>query len=178
MAKRIKQMEIDALKSAFTDVRDMVLLSYTGMDSVADNQMRTELRKKNVRLKLVKNSLARRVLGDLGVDAGAVWDGPTYVAWGSNSLAELSRTLDGLAKKSLKVKIQMKGAVIEGQPISFDKALTMPTREEAIAKVVMLAISPARRIAAQLQAAGGRLASQIKELAKKGEEAPAEAAAS
>ena len=91
---------------------------------------------------------------------------------GAGGLAELSRTLEGIAKKSLKVKIQMKGAVIEGQPIPFEKALTIPTRAEAIAKVVALALSPARRIAAQLTAPGGRLVSQLKELAKKGEAAP------
>jgi large subunit ribosomal protein L10 len=176
MAKRIKQMEIDALKATFDGVRDMVLLSYSGMDSVADNAMRAELRKKKIRLKLVKNTLARRVFGEMGVDAGKVWEGTTYVAWGAGGLAELSRTLEGLAKKNVKVKIQMKGAVVEGQPIAFARALTMPTRTEAIAKVVMMALSPARRIAAQLTAPGGRLVSQLKELAKKSEGAPAEAA--
>ena len=62
MSKQIKQMEMDALGKVFEGVRDLVALSISGLDSRADNQLRLNLRKKNIRLHVVKNSLARRVL--------------------------------------------------------------------------------------------------------------------
>src|SRR5215470_9275970 len=97
MSKAIKQMEMDALKNTFKDVRDLVVLSVTGVDCQADNKLRLSLRKKNIRLQVVKNSLARRVFGDIGLGVAPdspYWTGSTVMAWGSNSIAELSRTID------------------------------------------------------------------------------------
>src|SRR5690349_243559 len=117
MSKRIKQLEMDSLKKTFQGVQDMVLLSSTGVNCQADNQMRLGLRKKNIRLQVVKNSLARRVFEEIGIKLGNCWEGPTSVAWGSGSIAELSRELDGLIKKNDQIKV--KTAVVEGQEIPF-----------------------------------------------------------
>src|SRR5271165_6900459 len=104
MSKQVKQLEMDALRATFQDVRDMVVLSTTGVACTADNQMRLGLRKKNIRFHIVKNSLARRVFNELGVELGDIWSGPTALAWGAGSLAELSRELAAVAKKNDKIK--------------------------------------------------------------------------
>src|SRR5579884_3290405 len=96
MSKQIKQMEMDALKETFGDVRELVLLSVSGLTSTADNQLRANLRKKNIRVQMVKNSLARRVFGDLGISIpqdSPYWVGTTWMAWGPDSVAELSQEL-------------------------------------------------------------------------------------
>lgn len=169
MAKQIKQMEMAALKRTFQGVRDMVLLTATGIDCQTDNQMRLGLRKKNIRLQIVKNSLARRVFDEMGLKINGVWEGPTLVAWGAESLAELSKELDALARKNKGLK--PKGAVSEGQKIEFATALTMPTRIEAIGRVIQLALSPASRISGQLRGPGGQICGQIKSIGDKKEEA-------
>ena len=88
----------------------------------------------NIRLQVIKNSLARRVFGEMGIKASdPVWAGPTTVAWGATSLSELSRELDTAFKKNDKVKF--KGAVAEGQEVTFEQALKMPTKAEAIGRV-------------------------------------------
>ena len=46
MSKVIKQLEMDALKHTFQDVRDLVVMSVSGVDCQADNRMRLSLRKK------------------------------------------------------------------------------------------------------------------------------------
>jgi large subunit ribosomal protein L10 len=174
MSKQIKQMEMDALGRTFAEVRDLVLLSVTGMPAQAENQLRLALRKKNIRLQVVKNSLARRVFDRLGLKADSVWEGPTTLAWGGGSLAELSRELDTALRKNDKVKF--KGAVADGQPVTFAQALKMPTRTEAIGRVVSLVLSPAARIAGALRGPAGRVAGQVKTLRER-EGAPAEGAA-
>src|SRR5262249_39185970 len=143
MSKQIKQMEMDALKATFEGVRDLVVLSIQGLTSQADNQLRLTLRKKKIFVKQVKNSLTHRVFDELGMKVGGPWEGPTTLAWGAGSLAELSRELDTLFKKNDKVKF--KGAIAEGQAVTFKQALAMPTRAEAIGRVVGLALSPASR---------------------------------
>src|SRR5262245_8109405 len=145
MSKQIKQMEMDALKDAIKDVRDLVVLSTSGLSAQVDNQIRLALRKKQIRLQVVKNTLARRVFGELGLQSGEVWEGPTTLAWGSNSIAELSKELEGVVKKNEKA-IKVKGAVADGQSVTFKQALAMPTRAGAIARVIQLALSPASRI--------------------------------
>src|SRR5947209_14158591 len=106
MSKAIKQMEMDALKQTFQDIRDMVILSASKVSCQEDTQLRTALRKKNIRLRVVKNSLARRVFDELGMAVHQCWEGPTTLAWGSNSLAELSKELETLTRKSGKIKFK------------------------------------------------------------------------
>jgi large subunit ribosomal protein L10 len=173
MSKQVKQMQMTALKQTFQDVRDLVFLSISGLSCQEDNQMRLGLRKKNIRLQVVKNSLARRVFGELGLQAKSPWEGTTTLAWGANSIAELSRELDALAKKNPKIKV--KSAVAEGQEIAFQTALTMPTRTEAIGTIIGMAVGVASQIAGQIAGPAAQIAGQIQTIAEKKPEEPATA---
>ena len=187
MSKVIKQMEMDALRSAFQEVRDAVVLSVSGLNCQLEGALRLTLRKKNIRLKTVKNSLTRRVFDDLGIRIGAdspVWIGPTAFAWGAGSVSELSRAIDDELKKSknaaaYKDKVNIKGALADGQVITFEQALKMPTKAEAVGRIVNLALSPGSRLVGQFRGPASRLASQLKTLSEVPEgasPAPAEAA--
>src|SRR4051794_37469426 len=97
MSKQIKQMEIDDIKGTFKNVRDMVVLSIEKLSSLGEYTLRAQLRKKGVRLKQVKNSLCRLALKDLNFavpDKSPYWEKSTILAWGANSIAELSREID------------------------------------------------------------------------------------
>src|SRR5262249_22804749 len=160
-------MEMDALNKAFHGVRDFVFLSVSGVNAQADNQLRLTLRKKNIRLQVVKNSLARRGFDQLGLKTAGdgFWAGPPLLAWGGARVAELSRELETLTKKNDKIKV--KGAVADGQEVTFKQALAMPTQPEAIGRVISLALSPAVRLVSQILAPAGRIAGQIKTLREK-----------
>ena len=106
MSKQIKQMEMDALKNTFHGLQDLVFLSSSGVNCTTDNQTRLAMRKKKIHFQVVKNSLARRVFTDLGLKLDKGWDGPTTIAWGAGSVAELSRELEGLIKKNDKIKVK------------------------------------------------------------------------
>lgn len=174
MSKVIKQMQMDALKRDFNGVRDLVMLSVVGLDAIAENQIRLGLRKKGIRLQQVKNSLARRVFSDMGLSVKTGWEGATTVAWGAGSVAELSKEIETVVKKYDK-KMKVKTAVADGQEVGFDIALKMPTRAEAIGRVVMLALSPARRVAGQIVGPASQVCGQIKGIkdSKKDEAPPA-----
>jgi large subunit ribosomal protein L10 len=181
MSKAIKQMEMDALRQRFAGVREMVLLSVSGLNCTADNQLRAALRKKNIRVQMVKNSLARRVFKDLGLGISPeseFWARSTWVAWGTPSAAELSQELDKTVKDNkYKGKVTVKGGVVEGQPVAFDVMLKMPTKAQALGTIVGMIIGPASQIASQIIGPASQIASQINTIAeKKPEEAPAAAA--
>lgn len=176
MSKKVKQMEMDALKQTFEGVRDLVVLTTAGIPCQADNQLRLQLRKKNIRLQMVKNSLCRKIFDGMGIKLDQAWGGSTIMAWGGDSVAELSKTLEAALKKL--PKLTVKTAVAEGQQISFKTALTMPTRQEAIGQVLSMIIGPAAQIAGCIAGPAGQIAGQIQTLSeKKPEEAPAAEAA-
>ena|ERR1017187_9267876 len=174
MSKVIKQMQMDSLKDAFKGVRDLVLLNVVGLGAIPENKIRLDLRKKGIRLQMVKNSLARKVFGDMGLQIKGEWEGSTTVAWGGPSVAELSKEIDGVVKKNEK-KMKVKTAIADGQEVAFAAALKMPTRPEALGRVVMLALAPAARVAGQIVGPASQLCGQIKGIKDmKKDEAPAE----
>ena len=174
MSKVIKQMQMEVLKNDFKDVRDLVVLNVVGLSAINTNSIRQTLRKKGIRLQVVKNSLARRVFRDYGIEMQDAWAGATTIAWGSTSVAELSKEVETVAKKHEK-HIKVKTAVADGQEVSFELALKMPTRTEAIGHVLGLAMSPGSRIAAAMLAPAGSLLSAIQGMKdmKKEDETPA-----
>lgn len=173
MSKVIKQMQMDALKKDFNGVRDMVLLNIVGLGAIPENQIRLGLRKKGIRLQQVKNSLAKKVFTEMGLGVKGLAEGSTTVAWGAGSVAELSKEIETIVKKNDK-KMKVKGAIAEGQEVAFADALKMPTKAEAIGRVVMLALSPARRVAGQIVGPASQVCGQIKGIKdSKKDEAPA-----
>jgi large subunit ribosomal protein L10 len=165
MSKVIKQMEMDVLKRTFQDVRDFVVLSTEKLSCQANDQLRAALRKKSIRLQMVKNSLARRVFDELGMKLSSYWQGTSLLAWGAGSLSELSRELDTLLKKNDRVKV--KGAISEGQEVTFQAAREMPTRAEAVGRVIGLALGPASHLVGQILGPASQVAGQIKTLSEK-----------
>lgn len=167
MSKKVKQMQMDALRDTFGTTRDLVLLSISGLGAVAENQMRLALRKKNIRLHTVKNSLAARVFTELGIRGlDESMQGPTTVAWGGPSIADLSKEIDAWIQKNQKA-IKAKAAVADGAVVTFDAAKRFPTREGAIARVVALALSPAARLVSMLTGPAATIAAQLKTLGEK-----------
>src|SRR5262245_48732877 len=134
MSKEVKQMEFKALEKTFSGVRDLVLITPSKVDSATDFIFRKQLREKKVRVQMVKNSLVQRVFAAQGVKLDdKIWRGTTLVAWGADSIKDLSNAVDGLIKDIVKKdpkakdKFVVKTAVADGQPVSMDVAKKMPT---------------------------------------------------
>ncbi|MFO0929900.1 MAG: 50S ribosomal protein L10 [Gemmataceae bacterium] len=179
MSKVIKQMEMDDLRRTFDGVRDLVVLSVEKLGAQATYALRSTMRKKQIRLKVVKNSLARKVFKELNLqipDDSPVWQKPSVVAWGGSSIKDLSQALQGELKAPKLValyrdKVTVKGAVADGQACSFEDALKMPTRTEIIAELVGMILGPASAIAGCLVGPASQIASQIEQIGEKKEDA-------
>jgi large subunit ribosomal protein L10 len=175
MSKVIKQMEMDTLSSTFKGVRDMVVLSIKGLSGTQTTAFRAILRKSKVKMHIVKNSLARKVFSEMGLNINPdsqYWIGPTALAIGGDSVAGLSKVIDGELKGKktaplYKEKVVVKGAVADGQEVTFEAALKMPTRDEARARIIGLALAPASRLLSQLTGPASSLSSQIKKISER-----------
>ncbi|GBD36687.1 50S ribosomal protein L10 [bacterium HR36] len=178
MSKLVKQMQMEALRKTFADVQEMVLLNIQKLDARTTTQMRLDLRKRNIRLHMVKNTLAARVFKELGLEVPeSCWVGPTIVAWGGPGIAQLAREIEQWAERIKSEKPQVifepKIAIVEKRSVSFEEAKRFPTREEALGRLVNLILAPAANLVAQLRGPGARLAAQIKSRTEQPEASPA-----
>jgi large subunit ribosomal protein L10 len=178
MSKKIKEMELNALRKTFHGVRDLVLLEPVKLDSATDYELRKKLREKKIQVKMVKNSLVKKVFTENGVqvDPGS---GPTLLIWGTESLKDLSTAVETVIKDLKKDpkapdKLKEKTAVSEGQPITLEKAKKVPTRKEAIGSLLAAILGPGGALVGCLTGPPSQLAGILKAIEEKGKEgAPA-----
>jgi ribosomal protein L10 len=172
MSKKIKELELNNLRATFKGVKDMVLLEPLKLDSASDFEMRKKLREKKIRVKMVKNSLVKKVFDENGV-AVETGSGPTLLVWGGESVKELSTAVDTILKELKKdpkapERVKVKTAVSEGQPITMEVAKNIPTRKEAIGAIVAAFMGPAQSIAGCLVGPANNLAGILKAIEEKG----------
>ena len=143
------------------------MVDIRGIDANANNSLRVDLIKKNIRVTVVKNSLARQALA--GTKLEAVSDalvGPSAIAFGGESVVDVARELVDWAKKIK--ELDLKGAVLDGEYFDGEAGVArlsrFPTRDEAQAKVVQLILSPAGNIVSAAKSGGSNLLGIVKEI--------------
>jgi large subunit ribosomal protein L10 len=173
MSKKIKALEIEALRKAFGGVKDYVIVEPLKVDSATEYEFRKNLREKQVRVQLVKNSYAKKVFGEMGIAIDDThWAGPTLLCWGGANIKSLSNAVDEqvkAAKKDPKApdKFKFKTAVSDGQPITIEEAKKRPTREEAIGEIVAAILAPGANLASLLTSPASELAGILKTIEEK-----------
>ncbi|MFN0055689.1 MAG: 50S ribosomal protein L10 [Planctomycetales bacterium] len=179
MSKRIKEMLVDDLRARLEGCRDILVVDYSKLDGVTETNLRLKLRKQDIRMLGVKNSLARKALGELGLSGlDPYLAGPSTLVFGGPDIVALSKEITKWAKDLEPLKI--KGGLIDGaaiDPVQIEALSKSPSREELLGKIVTLALSPGAQLVAALLGAGGKLSGQVKALAEKEPEPEPEAAA-
>jgi large subunit ribosomal protein L10 len=177
MSKYVKELLMDQLRSDLEGNRSVLILDMKGLDGVAENQLRLDLRKKSIRVRALKNSLARRVFDDIGLGGVSRYlEGPSVAVWGGDGVAELAKELSTHVKKLKKPVI--KGGVVEGTvigPAQVEEITKLPSREALIARVAALALAPAQRVVSLANAPVSGLMGQLKAIAEAAPEGAAEA---
>lgn len=178
MSKKIKELELNAMRAAFKGVTSYVLVEPTKVDAATDFEFRRTLRSKKIGVKMVKNSLASKVLAENGVTAEG-FTGTTLLCWGGESVKGLATAVDGAIKDSKKDpkapdKYKVRTGVADGQATPFDVMKTLPTREEAIGNVLGALLGPGATLMAAIIGPGSDLASILKTVEEKAPAAAAE----
>jgi large subunit ribosomal protein L10 len=177
MSKKVKELELKSLQKTFKGVRDLLILEPVKLDSATDYELRKKLREKKIQVKMVKNSLVKKVFTENGVQADA-GSGPTLLVWGTESLKDLSTAVDGLIKDLKKDpkapdKLKIKTAVSEGQPLTIEQAKKVPTRKEAIGSLLAAILGPGSAVSGCLVGPANQLAGVLKAIEEKAPAAPA-----
>jgi large subunit ribosomal protein L10 len=177
MSKYVKELMMDQLKGELDGAKSVLIVDFKGLDALSENKLRLDLRKKNIRIRALKNSLAKRVFADIGLGGlDRFLGGPSVAVWGGDGVAELAKEISNQVKKLKKPEI--KGGAVDGVVIGAEQVeviTKLPSREALIARVVALALAPAQRVVSLANAPASNLHSQLKTLAEpaEGGEAPA-----
>jgi large subunit ribosomal protein L10 len=173
MSKYVKELMMDQLRSDLGGSTSLLILDLKGLDAISEHAFRRDLRTKKIRMRALKNTLARRVFTDMGIGGVSKYlEGPSVAVWGGDGVAELAKEVSTRVKKLKKPEI--KGGAVDGVVIGpelVEEITKLPSREALIGRVVALALAPAQRVVALANAPVGGLMSQLKTLS---EGAPAE----
>jgi large subunit ribosomal protein L10 len=178
MSKKIKDMLVDELRQRIGQHRDMLVVDYSKLDGVTGNNLRLKLKKHKITMLGVKNALARRALGELGIDGlDQYLTGPSTLVFGGPDIVALSKEIAKWAKDLEPLTI--KGGIVDGKsigPTEVDALSKSPSREELLGKIAGLILAPGALLAGALLGAGGTLCGQVKSIAEKEPEAAPPAA--
>jgi len=175
MSRPVKEMIVDHYKTRFAEVDNALVIDIRGIPANENNALRLSLLKQDIRVAVVKNTLAKKAFEGTSLSALApALDGPAALAFGAESVVDVARSLVSWAKKV--DKLDLKGACLDGQYFEGAdgiKALSKyPTRGEAIAKVVQIVLTPGGKALGCAVSPGGRvlgIVKQIQEKLEKGE---------
>ncbi|MDX2147279.1 MAG: 50S ribosomal protein L10 [Planctomycetota bacterium] len=165
MSKSVKEMIMRDYTSRFGSQKEAMVVSIRQMKAVDSTRLRSNLHKHKIRVTVVQNALARRVITGTPLEPlGKLLTGPSALAFGGETVVDVAREVMKLIEKF--PQLELKGAVLDGQLFEGKKGVEelskFPTREEAIGQVVTLVISPARKLVGQIQGPGSNLAGIIK----------------
>lgn len=125
----------------------ILLADNTGMTSVETAEVKKRLRDANATIKIVKNSMVRRVTREAGCEV-SVEAGPTALIVGSGDVVEVAKALTKFAAE--KKKMAVKGGVLEGTALAADDVTELsklPGRKELQAKLVGTLAAPMTQLA-------------------------------
>lgn len=170
MSKQVKEMIIRDYKSRLQGVNDSALISIRGVKTIDTTKLRGTLRKKQVKISVVRNALAKKAFAGSGLEPLFPFlEGNSAFVYGGSSVVEIARELT----KALAdfPAIEIKGAVLDGQLFTGAKGVKelskYPTKEEAQGQTVTLLLGPGRKLGAQIVGPGTTLAGLVKAIEAK-----------
>jgi large subunit ribosomal protein L10 len=172
MSKKVKNLITRELGEKFRGVDSVAVINPRGINATKNNGIRRRLREKNLRMTVVKNTLAVRAVGD-GKLKGfeKLLDGPSAVIYGEASIATIARLI--LEEKKTDEKIELRGIFFDGEVYAGDAGVkqvsVMPTREEAIGQIVSALLGAGSSILSALLGPGMTVASLVKAIEEKAE---------
>jgi ribosomal protein L10 len=167
MSKTVKNLLVEDLRSKLQGVNDCLLVNVIGLNSEKTSKLRSELRKKNIHLQVIKNSMAQRAVeGTPLAPALQGVEGTLAVVWGSDDVVALAKHVVRLTELKEFQGFEARGGAIDGAkvpPAQVKVVSTWPSRAEQLSILVGQILGPGATLAAQLTGIGGTLAGQIKQ---------------
>ena len=159
MNREQKSNYVSSLKESLNNNEAMMIYHYQGLNVNQLDDLRNQMREAGALLKVTKNRITKIALKDTQhEEAISLFSGQTGVALSKDPIT-LAKTLVNFQKKNDMLKIV--GGVMDSKvlaPEDVAKIATLPTLDEARAKIVAILQTPAQQLISILLAPGAKIA--------------------
>ena len=159
MNKEEKKNYIKEMKQAFSSNEAVMIAHYQGLSVVELDKIRAEMRKNGIFFKVTKNRITKLAVKETKCkELEKFFSGPTATAISSDPIMS-AKILAKYARSNSPLKIVagfMDGKILEPKDVA--QIATLPTLDEARAKIVGIFSSPAQKILSILLAPGSKIA--------------------
>ena len=178
MSKRVKGLIEKDYERRVGHVNAVAVINPRGIDANQTNAFRRLLASKGVRITVVKNTLARRAGGRMGLDGfEALLDGPSALVYGeavtdgeATAISSVCRALVDQKKDKKFEALEFRGVFFDGEVYHGEKGVEqiskLPTREEALATLAGAILGPGGTLAAAMRGPGAKIAGVLKTIEK------------
>ena len=168
MNKEQKQIYIKEMTSQFENSEAVLVTHYQGLTVKQLDELRKRMREHGIIFKITKNRITKLALEKSKCkELSNLFSGPTAVAFSEDAITS-SKILTKFSRENENLKIL--GGIIGTDVLDVDgvkNVATLPTLDEARAKIVGILRSPAQKIASILLAPASKIAILALEKSKK-----------
>jgi len=168
MNKQQKQTYITEMTAQFENSEAVLVTHYQGLNVKQLDDLRKQMRKHGIQFKITKNRITKLALKNSKCkDLENLFIGPTAVALSKDAITS-AKILTKFSKENKNLKIL--GGIMGNEILDVTgvaNVATLPTLDEARAKIVGILRSPAQKIASILLAPASKIAILALEKSKK-----------
>jgi large subunit ribosomal protein L10 len=171
MKKEEKDQVVDALVEKLNATKNFYLTDTSSLTVEKTNVLRRSCFKKNIELKVVKNTLLKKAFDRLELDYSPLYSvlkGSTSVMF-TDSVNEPAKLIKEFRRTN--EKPVLKAAYVEESfyigDNQIDALISIKTKNEVIGEIIGLLQSPAKNVLSALQSSGGKLAGIVKTLSER-----------
>ena len=159
MNKEQKKNYISEMTTQFENSKAVMVTHYQGLTMPQLDELRAKMREKGIVFKITKNRITKLALeGSKFKKLENLFSGPTAIAFSEDAITS-AKILTKFAKSNSNLKII--GGIMEEESLTVEdveKIATLPTLDEARAKIVGILATPAQKIISILLAPGAKIA--------------------
>ena len=174
MTKEQKTEAVEQITAWLEEFPAIYLTDYSGLTVEKTNELRGKFREAEVDYRVLKNTLIRLAMERVGGydDVIPFLKGPTAVAFTNEPAAPARVIRDFLKDNEDLEKPAFRAALVDGAMFTseqFEVLAALKSKDELIADIIGLLLSPMTNVVGALQAQGGNLVGAIKTIAEKGD---------
>ena len=168
MSKEKKKVYIDDMKNQFEKSEAVIVAHYQGLTVSQLDELRDKMREHGIIFKITKNRITKLALEQTRCkELKDLFKGPTAVAMSKDAITS-AKILTKFSNENENLKIL--GGIMGNDILDVmgvQNVATLPTLDEARAKIVGILRSPAQKLASILLAPGSKIAILALEKSKK-----------
>lgn len=146
-----KQAIVAELSQRIKSASAGIFVDYKGITVAQDSELRNELRKNDVEYSVIKNTLCRRAIDELGLsEMDSILNGTTSLATSKGDPIAPFRVITDFAKKMGESKFNVKAGFMDGKVLTLSEMSeisALPSLDALYAKVLGTMLAPITSLA-------------------------------